>query len=411
MTGYIYSNYIVRISMKEKIYVALNKKEIRKRLKRMLEREDYDRIVVWRSSFGWDVPLYQRPQHIFTNFAKQRTLVLYEVTRFTDDVKRIKRQSENLYLVNFMNKAFANYIFEAIEQQEKPRYVQFYSTDWTLTKGQIEEYERRGYKVVYEYIDDLNPHLAGTDELPVNVREKYEKTMKEKDSIVVVTADALQRDVLSKRGDSHLVFSCNGVDYNHFHNEIDPDFKFEKEFAEILEKGQPMIGYYGALAKWFDYQLVKELAETGKYQIVLFGIKYDDSYEKAGLDRQENVHFLGSRDYHVLQNYAAKMDVLTIPFLINEITKATSPVKLFEYMALNKPIVTTDMDECRKYQSVLIGHDHKEFEAKLDEALGKRSDKEYIELLDREALENTWEEKAKAIIEEMKHCEEADGNR
>lgn len=37
MTGYIYSNYIVRISMKEKIYVALNKKEIRKRLKRMLE--------------------------------------------------------------------------------------------------------------------------------------------------------------------------------------------------------------------------------------------------------------------------------------------------------------------------------------------------------------------------------------
>lgn len=48
MTGYIYSNYIVRISMKEKIYVALNKKEIRKRLKRMLEREDYDRIVVWR---------------------------------------------------------------------------------------------------------------------------------------------------------------------------------------------------------------------------------------------------------------------------------------------------------------------------------------------------------------------------
>lgn len=35
-----------------------------------------------------------------------------------------------------MNKAFANYIFEAIEQQEKPRYVQFYSTDWTLTKGQ-----------------------------------------------------------------------------------------------------------------------------------------------------------------------------------------------------------------------------------------------------------------------------------
>ncbi len=138
---------------------------------------------------------------------KQRTLVLYEVTRFTDDVKGSKDSQKIFTFVNFMNKAFANYILKPLSSRKKPRYVQFYSTDWTLTKGQIEEYERRGYKVVYEYIDDLNPHLAGTDELPVNVREKYEKTMKEKDSIVVVTADALQRDVLSKRGDSHLVFS------------------------------------------------------------------------------------------------------------------------------------------------------------------------------------------------------------
>ena len=87
--------------MKEKIYVALNKKEIRKRLKRMLEREDYDRIVVWRSSFGWDVPLYQRPQHIFTNFAKQRTLVLYEVTRFTDDVKGSK-DSQKIFTLSIL---------------------------------------------------------------------------------------------------------------------------------------------------------------------------------------------------------------------------------------------------------------------------------------------------------------------
>ena len=51
------------------------------------------------------MPLYQRPQHIFSNFAKQRTLVFYEVTRFTDDVKRIKKQADNLYLVNYANTA------------------------------------------------------------------------------------------------------------------------------------------------------------------------------------------------------------------------------------------------------------------------------------------------------------------
>lgn len=91
--------------------------------------------------------------------------------------------------------------------------------------------------------------------------------------------------------------------------------------------------------------------------------------------------------------------------MINDITKATSPVKLFEYMALNKPIVTTDMDECRKYESVLIGHDHQEFLKQLDRAIQLKDDEAYKALLDREALENTWEEKAKSILEQLKKYE------
>ena len=264
---------------------------------------------------------------------------------------------------------------------------------------------RQGYKIVYEYIDDLNPHLAGTDELPVNVRDKYEMVMNNKDIFVVVTADALEKDVVSKRGREKLVFSSNGVDYAHFHDNVDPEYKLDAEFQEILNKGQPVIGYYGALAKWFDYELLKKIAEKGKYQIVLFGIKYDDSFDRAGIAQCENIHFCGSRDYAVLQNYAAHIDVLTIPFLINDITKATSPVKLFEYMALNKPIVTTDMDECRKYKSVLIGHSHEEFEAQLENALRLSKDEEYMRLLDREALENTWAEKARVILQELKKYE------
>lgn len=196
------------------------------------------------------------------------------------------------------------------------------------------------------------------------------------------------------------------MDYNHFHYGIDKNYELESEFKDILDKEQPVIGYYGALAKWFDYNLIKYLADTGKYQIILFGIKYDDSYEKAGLDKRNNVHFLGSRDYAVLQNYADKMDVLTIPFLINDITRATSPVKLFEYMALNKPIVTTDMDECRKYESVLIGHDYEEFEKQLDNALEMKKDETYMALLDKEALDNTWEAKARLIVEEMQRYED-----
>ncbi len=59
------------------------------------------------------------------------------------------------------------------------------------------------------------------------------------------------------------------------------------------------------------------------------------------------------------------MDVMIIPFVLNEITSSTSPVKLFEYMAMKKPIVTTDMLECRKYKSVLIGKNYEDFIKKI----------------------------------------------
>ena len=96
------------------------------------------------------------------------------MTRFTDDVKRIKKQADNLYLVNYANTAFSKLLFQELEKCKAPKYVQFYSTDWTLPAAKIKEYMQQGYKIVYEYIDDLNPHLAGTDELPVNVKEKYD---------------------------------------------------------------------------------------------------------------------------------------------------------------------------------------------------------------------------------------------
>ena len=86
-----------------------------------------------------------------------------------------------------------------------------------------------------------------------------------------------------------------------------------------------------------------------------------------------------------------------IPFLINEITESTSPIKLFEYMALGHPIVTTNMPECRKYSSVLIGRDITEFAAQIEKALGLRENPEYQQLLRKEAAANSWTSKAEAI--------------
>ena len=74
-------------------------------------------------------------------------------------------------------------------------------------------------------------------------------------------------------------------------------------------------------------------------------------------------------------------------------------------MALKKPIVTTDMPECRQYKSVLIGNNHEDFINKLENAYKLKDDKKYLALLDKEAKENDWSKKALAIINLIKKDE------
>lgn len=401
---YIKSTYLSKIN----IFSYLNIKIQSKKYSRMFDdilSSDYDRIIIWKSTFGWDVPLFQRPQHISINLAKQNCLVFYEVTKMTDKVNNIKKLFNNLYLINFNNLAIKKLLFSKLKKINKPKYIQIYSTDFTMSLEELKQYINNGFKIIYEYIDDLSPEIVGVKQLPKNQADKYNYMLKDTENIfVIVTASEIEKDVLQKRGNEKLAFSCNGVNIEHFKN-IDKNFIFDEEFKNILKMNKPIIGYYGALASWFDYNLIKYLAKKRpEYNVVLFGVKYDDSLEKSNINEYSNIFFLGSKNYNILQNYASKFNVCTIPFLINDITKATSPLKLFEYMALGKPIVTTAMTECKKYKSVFISDNYDEFVSLIDDAINIK-DSEYFNLLEKEALENTWYEKAKIIIELIKKYE------
>lgn len=392
--AYVVANYFNKISFA----VFFNKGKYCRQLEEILRDCDYDRIVLWRSSFGYDVPLFQRPQHIAKNLSKNKCLVFYEVTTMTDKVKIFKKQSDNIYLLNFNNIALNKLLMKALSKIDKPKYIQLYCTDWKLTVKDIEDYMSEGFKFIYEYVDDLSPDLAGTKDIPKNIVDKYEYVMTHDEVYVIVTASALEDDVVKRRGRKNLAFSSNGVDYEYF-QEYDKNFVVDEEFQRVLDIGKPIVCYYGALAKWFDYELIKKIDAEGKYSVVLFGIKYDDAFDESGINELENVHFLGTRDYKVLKYYAQKCDVLTIPFILNNITAATSPVKIFEYMAMHKPIVITDLKECRQYESVKIAKTHEEFIQLIEEAILKENDEKSIALLDKEARENDWHEKAKVIVD------------
>ncbi len=117
--------------------------------------------------------------------------------------------------------------------------------------------------------------------------------------------------------------------------------------ASLMGSGCPIIGYFGAFARWFDYETVRRVAVSRpEYSWLLIGWDYAAS-SASDFEEVENIHVIGPISYELPPAYAKHFSVSTIPFLINDITLSTSPIKLFEYMALGHPIVTTSLPECR----------------------------------------------------------------
>ena len=78
-----------------------------------------------------------------------------------------------------------------INDSGKPIYLQIYSTAWDIDFKVIESYISSGYTLLYEYIDELNPVVAGLDYIPENVIKIFDYALKNKDVLVVTSASRL----------------------------------------------------------------------------------------------------------------------------------------------------------------------------------------------------------------------------
>ena len=169
----------------------------------------------------------------------------------------------------------------------------------------------------------------------------------------------------------------------------------------IVKKEKPVIGYFGAIANWFDFEMVEYAAKQRKdYEFLMIGPNYGshDLECLQELKKIPNLHFVGTVDYKILPYVATYFTVATIPFLLNDITESTSPIKLFEYMAMDKPVVTTAMRECFKYPIVRIAKDKEDFVTALDEAVAKAKDEQFLKEVAEVAEKNSWLKKAEEII-------------
>lgn len=375
------------VIMFRKICRVFGKHSQKKQLRQILKAHRGKKIIIFYPGYDWHMRMYQRPQHMAIHFSQKDLLFFYCTTNVDEKIDGFEQINDNLYVTN---------LFELLKRKV-PHYTLYMCANMNgCWLPELQGILDKGNSLLYEYIDDLHENVTN---ITHEVLERHQFVLEHKEYPVVTTAHYLFDKAVKLRGGSdNILLSTNGVVYEDFH--ITGKLPIPDDIKSIVSECKPIIGYYGAIAKWFDYDLVEKIAlEHKEWNIVLIGIDYDDSFAQHNYFKHlKNVHYLGIKNYRELINYGNCCSVLTIPFLINEITLSTSPVKVFEYMSMEKPIVTTDLPECRKYQSVHIGKTHEEFIEKLELAIKNKDNSKEKTLLRKEALQNTWAQKVEEIL-------------
>jgi len=217
---------------------------------------------------------------------------------------------------------------------------------------------------------------------------------------VVVSAETLLES--KKKFNEKTFLIRHGVDFNHFRKALDAATKIPDEIANLP---RPIIGFHGLLADWVDFELIKKIAEYFKNgSVVLIGkITFDAEKKIKILDNVPNIHFLGRKPYEELPNYCKGFDVALNPFVMNELTRNVNPLKVREYLAAGLQVVSTDIPEVRVLEDCLVGENHEEFIAKIEEILQKpKLRKEVSDAIRHES----WDAKVDELREIMRKVKE-----
>jgi GT2 family glycosyltransferase len=188
------------------------------------------------------------------------------------------------------------------------------------------------------------------------------------------------------------VLAKNAMDAEHYRRRFGPN-------GLLADAKHPIIGYYGALASWVDAPLLEQIvARHPEGTVVLAGGRFD--VDLSAIEGRPNVRLLGQRPYDEMPQLLWHFDACVIPFLVNDITEATNPVKFYEYIWGGKPVVAPALTELLPYADVsYLARGHDEFLAQLERALAEPRDDPRRAERRRIAEENDWAHRYQTIVE------------
>jgi len=158
--------------------------------------------------------------------------------------------------------------------------------------------------------------------------------------------------LLEKKGriNSNTVLVPNGVDYQAYSVAHD-------EPADLAKIDRPRIGYVGVIKDQLDMDLLLRLSHRRPdWSFVLVGPKgFVGNKEStiAALKQRSNVHFLGNRQLRELPGYTQHLDVCIMCYEVNDYTNCIYPLKLHEYLASGRPVVSSRISSVLPFEQIV----------------------------------------------------------
>ena len=235
--------------------------------------------------------------------------------------------------------------------------------------------------LVYQCVDNIAEHAYVSKHGP-----RLENEMISRADLVFVTSRELFR--LKQHAGSKVFYLPNAANIGVFR-----DATTTTKPHDLPAGFKGIIGYVGNIDPRLDYSLLAQIASRfPSHLLVIVGPKTFDEYKNFQLEGMPNVCFVGPKHYNDLPAYMNTFDCAIIPFKCNAATKSIYPLKVNEYLASGRPVVSTDFsDDIRSFEPVIsIAANHDEFLTQIDAEIltdNESKRKQRVEV----AGQNTWQ--------------------
>lgn len=254
---------------------------------------------------------------------------------------------------------------------------------WTSLPSAVDVVGTLGERAAVYYCGDDFSALDGVDHEPI---AKMEQELAAKCQLIITASSQL-----AKKFPAHKTMVLpHGVDYELFSTPV--------EKASDLPSG-PVAGFYGAIAGWFDQQLMVNTARLlPEWTFVLVGPAKTDI---SALIAEPNIQWLGPREHSALPQYSQHWDVGLLPFKRNAQIEACNPLKLREYLAAGSPIVSTDFPALDGYRDLVkVGNEAEFFAESIVQIYQTKYHRNLMREIRQARVESeSWSKRAEAIKE------------